>query len=169
MEGPHEQDDLYNIIFNFNLKQSNHRKTLLSKYSKFKHDLAGFSRNLHSLGLHSGRLSGIFELDLVTWLEGRLAQVWAGGATEGVPQIALSAAGLYCASLKVLLRDVSLFKPIKFNEEFLLLAPTCAVLAGFARLDLIVFPTELLDSALHCHVLHQLVLVNSGTPLKTLA
>ena len=90
---------------------------MLSEYSKFKHDLAGLGRNLHSLGLHGRRLSGIFELDLVTRLEGRLAQVWARGATEGVPQIAFTAAGLHGASLKVLFRDVTLHKPTKFNDE----------------------------------------------------
>ena len=87
---------------------------MLSEYSKLKHDLAGLGRNFHSLGLLRSSLSGILELYFVARFEGRLTQVRARGATEGVPQIALSAARLHCASLEVLLRDISLRKPTKY-------------------------------------------------------
>lgn len=60
---------------------------------------------------------GIFELDFVAGLESRLTEVGAGGATEGISEIAFAAAGLDGASLKVALGNLALLEPNKYFWE----------------------------------------------------
>jgi hypothetical protein len=62
-------------------------------------------------------LVGILECDLVTSLKRRLTQIGAGGTSEGVSKVALSAIGLDSASLKLSDSDLAVFESITYELD----------------------------------------------------